>query len=68
MGDARGTQKAANSIRVDIYDQGYNLRGTDADYIVKLAEYVDLKMRAVAGSAEGAHLRPAISRISETSQ
>ena len=48
MGDARGTQKAANSIRVDIYDQGYNLRGTDADYIVKLAEYVDLKMRAVA--------------------
>ena len=44
-----GTQAAsAESIRVDIYDQGYNLRGTDPDYIAKLAEYVDLKMRAVA--------------------
>ena len=39
---------AAGSIRVDIYDQSYNLRGTDADYIQKLADYVDLKMRAVA--------------------
>ena len=44
-----GTQAASTeSIRVDIYDQGYNLRGTDPDYIAKLAEYVDLKMRAVA--------------------
>src|SRR5881392_4182979 len=48
MTNARGTQKAAGSIRVEIYYQGYNLRGTDADYIVKLADYVDLKMRAVA--------------------
>ena len=39
---------SADSIRVEIYDQGYNLRGTDSDYIVKLAEYVDLKMRAVS--------------------
>ena len=39
---------AAGSIRVEIYDQVYNLRGTDADYIVKLGDYVDLKMRAVA--------------------
>ncbi len=37
-----------NSVRVDIYDQAYNLRGTDPDYIFKLAEYVDGKMRAVA--------------------
>jgi cell division protein ZapA len=36
------------SVRVEIFDQGYNLRGTDADYILKLAEYVDSKMRAVA--------------------
>jgi cell division protein ZapA len=44
-----GIQAASTeSIRVDIYDQGYNLRGTDPDYIAKLAEYVDLKMRAVA--------------------
>ena len=37
-----------NSVRVEIYDQAYNLRGTDPDYIFKLAEYVDGKMRAVA--------------------
>jgi cell division protein ZapA len=37
-----------NSIRVEIFDQAYHLRGTDPDYIFKLAEYVDLKMRAVA--------------------
>ncbi len=37
-----------NSVRVEIFDQGYNLRGTDPDYILKLAEYVDSKMRAVA--------------------
>jgi len=42
-------QDAANSsVRVEIFDQGYNLRGTDPDYILKLAEYVDSKMRAVA--------------------
>src|SRR6266851_227360 len=34
--------------RVEIFDQGYNLRGTDPDYILKLAEYDDTKMRAVA--------------------
>ena len=37
-----------NSVRVEIFDQGYNLRGTDPDYILKLAEYVDSKMRAVS--------------------
>lgn len=36
------------SIRVEIYDQAYNLRGSDAEYIQKLAEFVDSKMRAVA--------------------
>ncbi len=36
------------SVRVEIFDQAYNLRGTDPDYILKLAEYVDSKMRAVA--------------------
>jgi len=39
---------AAPSVRVEIYDQAYNLRGTDAEYINKLAEYVDTKMRTVA--------------------
>lgn len=37
-----------NSVRVEIFDQAYNLRGSDSDYIFKLAEYVDMKMRAVA--------------------
>jgi cell division protein ZapA len=37
-----------NSVRVEIFEQAYNLRGTDPDYIFKLAEYVDGKMRAVA--------------------
>ncbi len=36
------------SVRVEIFDQVYNLRGSDADYILKLAEYVDGKMRAVS--------------------
>ena len=37
-----------SSVRVEIFDQAYNLRGSDPDYILKLAEYVDSKMRAVA--------------------
>ena len=36
------------SVRVEIFDQAYNLRGSDPQYILKLAEYVDSKMRAVA--------------------
>jgi cell division protein ZapA len=35
-------------VRVEIYDQSYNLRGSDPDYIFKLAEYVDGKMRVLA--------------------
>jgi cell division protein ZapA len=35
-------------VRVEIFDQAYNLRGSDPEYIQKLAEYVDSKMRAVA--------------------
>jgi cell division protein ZapA len=43
------TKDSANgSVRVEIFDQVYNLRGSDADYILKLAEYVDGKMRAVS--------------------
>jgi len=42
-------QDSANSsVRVEIFDQGYNLRGSDPNYVMKLAEYVDAKMRAVA--------------------
>ena len=43
------TKDPANgSVRVEIFDQIYNLRGSDGDYILKLAEYVDMKMRAVS--------------------
>ena len=38
------------SVRVEIFDQAYNLRGSDPDYVLKLAEYVDSKMRAVAAA------------------
>src|ERR1700752_129288 len=39
---------ANSSVRVEIFDQAYNLRGSDPEYILKLAEYVDAKMRAVS--------------------
>lgn len=38
----------SSSVRVEIFDQAYNLRGSHPEYILKLAEYVDSKMRAVA--------------------
>ena len=38
------------SVRVEIFDQAYNLRGSDTEYILRLAEYVDSKMRAVAAA------------------
>lgn len=41
-------EQASSSIRVEIYDQTYHLRGSDPDYVQKLAEYVDSKMRQVA--------------------
>jgi cell division protein ZapA len=42
------TQTTAAPIRVEIYDQAYNLRGVDTEYILKLADFVDKKMRNVA--------------------
>lgn len=42
------TPAPSPAVRVEIYDQAYNLRGTDAEYILKLAEFVDSKMRSVA--------------------
>jgi cell division protein ZapA len=37
-----------DSIRVEIYDESYHLRGSDPAYIQRLGELVDAKMRAVA--------------------
>ena len=45
LGVLKSIQEAAG---VEIFDQAYNLRGSDPEYILKLAEYVDAKMRAVA--------------------
>jgi cell division protein ZapA len=39
---------ATPPIRVEIYDQVYSLRGVDAEYIQRLAQFVDAKMRSVA--------------------
>jgi len=39
------------NVRVEIYDQTYHLRGSDAEYIAELAEYVDTKMRLIAQQA-----------------
>lgn len=43
-----GEPASDNSISVDIYDQTYRLRGEDTEYIRRLADTVDSKMRAVA--------------------
>jgi cell division protein ZapA len=50
--DAQETARHAGAVAVEIYDQIYQLRGTDAGYIERLAGVVDGKMRAV--SAHGA--------------
>ena len=39
------------SVRVEIYDQTYQLRGSDPEYIAKLADYVDTKMRLISQQA-----------------
>jgi cell division protein ZapA len=46
--DAMVRDAQNSSVRVEIFDQAYNLRGSDPEYILKLAQYVDSKMRAVA--------------------
>lgn len=46
--DTKVTDAQNSSVRVEIFDQAYNLRGSDPNYILQLAEYVDSKMRAVA--------------------
>ena len=45
-----GSNPAATpeSVSVEIYDQIYNLRGSDGEYIQQLAALVNAKMRAVA--------------------
>src|ERR1700678_2771053 len=46
--DAAGVSAVPETVSVEIYAQVYHLRGTDAEYIERLAALVDGKMRAVA--------------------
>jgi cell division protein ZapA len=52
MAESEGTMTTATAtggaVSVDIYDQVYTLRGTDSEYIERLAALIDEKMRAVA--------------------
>ena len=48
---SQANENGSTSIRVDIYDQNYHLRGTDPEYIQDLAEYVDTKMRLISQQA-----------------
>ena len=41
----------SSSVRVEIYDQTYHLRGSDPEYITQLAAYVDSKMRLISQQA-----------------
>ena len=41
--------KTPDGVKVEIYDQEYHMRGElDAEYIRRLAEYLDSKMRSIA--------------------
>lgn len=41
--------KTSDGVKVEIYDQEYHMRGElDAEYIRRLAEYLDSKMRSIA--------------------
>ena len=41
--------KTPDGVKVEIYDQEYHMRGElDAEYIRRLADYLDAKMRSIA--------------------
>jgi cell division protein ZapA len=49
MNGTRRSSDGEQTVRVEIYNQTYNIRSDgDNDYILKLAEYVDSKMRDIA--------------------
>ena len=51
MSQSNGNGNGGGNVRVEIYDQSYHLRGSDAEYIGQLADYVDTKMRLIAQQA-----------------
>ncbi len=49
IGNKTKSDAVAQSLRVEIYNQTYNIRSDgDNDYIMRLAEYVDGKMREIS--------------------
>ncbi len=49
FGSKSKSEDVAQSIRVEIYNQTYNIRSDgDNEYIMRLAEYVDGKMREIS--------------------
>ncbi len=49
IGNKAKSETIEQSIRVEIYNQTYNIRSDgDNDYIMRLAEYVDGKMREIS--------------------
>jgi len=51
LSQSNGNGSGAGSVRVEIYDQTYHLRGSDPEYIAELAAYVDSKMRLISQQA-----------------
>lgn len=48
LGDAPPSPQA---VKVEIYNQSYNIRGnSDREYIAQLADFVDRRMRDIAGT------------------
>lgn len=46
-----GETPSTQSVKVEIYNQSYNIRGNgDPEYITQLAEFVDRRMRDVAAA------------------
>jgi cell division protein ZapA len=50
MAESLEVRRVTTSVSVDIYDQTYNLRASEPDYVQKLATMVDGKMRAVSAN------------------
>ena len=51
MADNMEVRRTSTSVSVDIYDQTYHLRAPDPEYIERLANTVDAKMRAVSANS-----------------
>jgi cell division protein ZapA len=51
MADNMDARRTNTSVSVDIYDQTYHLRAPDPEYIERLANTVDAKMRAVSANS-----------------